>query len=124
MLRVMLLALGLCFSVSAGQKDVQLPVLNWVKLSDWHSVKDYGARGDGKADDSAAIQKLYDMASRGKVITIYFPPGKYRITKTLTLEETERSCMLSDMGEDTVLFWDGKKGGSIYLSNGVHRSRL
>lgn len=122
MLKFVLLFFSLSFSVFAGHKDVQLPVLNWIKCSDWYSVKDYGAQGDGKTDDTAAIQKLYNLASSGKVKNIYFPPGKYRITKTLVLSN-QKGLYVVGHGRDTVLFWDGEKGGSIYRSNGIHRSR-
>lgn len=41
------------------------------------NVKDFGAKGDGKSSDSAAIQKTLDAA--GKVQgTAYFPSGNYR----------------------------------------------
>ncbi len=40
-------------------------------------VKTYGAAGDGKADDTAAIQTAIDRAPNGS--TIYFPPGTYLV---------------------------------------------
>jgi parallel beta-helix repeat protein len=45
------------------------------KLQETVSVKDFGAVGDGVADDTAAIQAAIDAASR-----IYFPEGSYKIT--------------------------------------------
>lgn len=48
------------------------------------NVKDYGAKGDGAANDTAAIQAAHDAlpASGG---TIFFPHGKYLATSTITL---------------------------------------
>jgi polygalacturonase len=44
------------------------------------SVLDYGAVGDGDADDTAAIQSALD-ATPGR--TFYFPRGKYKVSETL-----------------------------------------
>lgn len=47
-------------------------------------VKNYGAVGDGITDDTSAIQlALNEMVSYSKR-ALYFPPGKYLITSTLT----------------------------------------
>ncbi len=46
------------------------------------SVKDFGARGDGRTDDTAAFQRAVKEAA-GKVI--YVPAGTYRITDFVTL---------------------------------------
>lgn len=44
------------------------------------NVKDYGATGDGTTNDSAAISSA--RAALTNRSTLYFPPGKYRITST------------------------------------------
>ena len=45
------------------------------------NVKDYGAKGDGKTDDTAAIKEAFSaMVFGAKAGTIYFPAGKYRVT--------------------------------------------
>jgi hypothetical protein len=49
------------------------------------SVKDFGAVGDGKADDTAAFQRAVKAAG-GKVIAI--PPGRYVITDIIDLDES------------------------------------
>lgn len=46
------------------------------------SVRDFGAVGDGKADDTAAIQKAVDSG----VGNVVFPKGVYRISKTISIE--------------------------------------
>ncbi len=52
------------------------------KRASFLTVLDFGAQGDGKADDSAAIQELINA----KVGSVRFPAGAYRITKTLVVD--------------------------------------
>ncbi len=54
------------------------------KLAETVSVMDFGAVGDGAADDTYAIRNaLRSAASSGG--TVFFPAGKYRITGTITV---------------------------------------
>ena len=46
------------------------------------SVKDFGAVGDGKADDTAAIE----AAVKGGVGAVYFPKGNFRLTRSIVVE--------------------------------------
>ncbi|HBL46077.1 MAG TPA: hypothetical protein DDZ90_22090, partial [Planctomycetaceae bacterium] len=46
------------------------------------TVKSFGATGDGKTDDSAALQRAVDS----KIGQIRFPKGVYRITKTINVD--------------------------------------
>jgi hypothetical protein len=55
------------------------------KLKDSVSVKDFGAVGDGVADDTAAIQAAITAAD-GR--TVLLPAGTYKITSTLTFTPT------------------------------------
>jgi Pectate lyase superfamily protein len=53
-------------------------------LGDYVSVKDFGAVGDGSADDTAAINKAISaISSIGG--TVYFPAGTYKTTSTITI---------------------------------------
>jgi hypothetical protein len=61
------------------------------KLRESVSVKDFGAVGDGVADDTAAIQ----AALNGQVRNIRIPAGNYKITNSLILQQ------------GTMLFGDG-----------------
>ncbi len=55
------------------------------KYPPFASVKDpaYGAKGDGKVDDTAAIQKAIEACPLGKAVLI--PAGTYRLTGRLNL---------------------------------------
>jgi len=53
------------------------------KMRETVSVKDFGASGDGVADDTVAIQNAINAAKIGNVV--YFPPGTYKISSVLTL---------------------------------------
>ena len=60
--------------------------------SDRKTVRDFGARGDGQADDTEAIQQAAKEGS------ISFPKGTYRLTKTITidLEQTGFAALSAD----------------------------
>lgn len=47
------------------------------------NVMGFGAAGDGKKDDSQAVQSAFDSVKGGE--TVYFPAGKYLITKTINI---------------------------------------
>ena len=61
-----------------GEGDI--PAL--APMDKWVSVKEYGAVGDGEADDTEAIR----AAVRSQKF-IYFPQGIYRVTDTVSLPE-------------------------------------
>jgi hypothetical protein len=45
------------------------------------NVKNYGAQGDGIADDEAAIQAALDAAGHSPYSTLYFPAGTYMVSR-------------------------------------------
>ena len=123
-----------CFAVSLftsagfGQgvfqhEYVRIPELVWTPRSDWMNVRTAGAKGDGVTDDTDAIQqvlnRLSDKRPKGEVRqhVVYFPPGKYRITRTLTVTESTGGWLVGH-GRSTELVWDGEEGGRMYWSNG------
>ena len=61
---MLLLSLGLLFSF---QKNYAKEV----------NVKKFGAKGDGKTDDTKAIQAAIDVLPPGSLNTVYFPKGVY-----------------------------------------------
>jgi hypothetical protein len=85
----------------------------------WKNVKnDYGAKGDGVTDDTAAIQAaMEDLRNMpgNRWSTLYFPAGTYRLEKTLLNQRRQHNDWLGCqiMGEDpatTILQWHGAEG--------------
>jgi len=54
-------------------------------------VNDLGAKGDGKADDSAAIQAAINKVATTRLGgTVFLPSGRYRITRTIFVWDAVR----------------------------------
>jgi hypothetical protein len=73
-----------CF-VQSEKRTYQYNGLIWVSAS-WASVKDFGAKGDGGTDDTAAIQACIDSfpSGGGKIV---FPVGQYALHGTLLISK-------------------------------------
>jgi hypothetical protein len=56
------------------------------KLGDVMSVKDFGAVGNGIADDTTAIIRTQDAVAAQGGGTVFFPAGEYRITSPITMK--------------------------------------
>ena len=50
-------------------------------VDQWFNVRDAGAKGDNRADDTAAVQRAIDSHR-----VVYFPTGRYLVTDTLKLK--------------------------------------
>lgn len=57
----------------------------WHESQRYNVKTDFGATGNGVADDTTAIQNAINAAGAGT--EIYFPEGTYKITSTLTVAE-------------------------------------
>ena len=70
----------------------------------------FGAAGDGKADDTAAVQRAIDAAAAASDRAIaYLPAGDYVVTRTLRI--TGRDFFVGGSGWATRLIWKGAEGG-------------
>jgi polygalacturonase len=49
----------------------------------YFDVRDFGASGDGTADDTASIEGALDAAMESGGGTVVFPTGTYRVTNEL-----------------------------------------
>ena len=103
----------------------EIPNLSWEPRSDWISVKSTGAAGNGKADDTIALQTAFNRIKRGT--TIYFPPGIYRLTGTLLINSPDKlalhGILLVGHGRETRLVWDGPDGSAMIREEGMGYSR-
>lgn len=77
------------------------------------NVKDFGAKGDGTTDDTAAIQAAITYAlTIFPVPAVYIPSGIYRLTQQII--STKSICLFGDGIEQSQLEW-----GSDSSSQGV-----
>jgi len=83
------------------------------------NVKDYGAIGDGIADDTAAIQAALNAGSLAQGGIVFFPEGTYQISNELT--NNSANIMLCGTGLSSTIRQtvDGKHGINVGAHNGV-----
>lgn len=73
----------------------------------------YNAKGDGKTDDSDAIQKAIDDAYASNLI-VYFPEGTYLVSKQLVLNQYPANWYQKDQG---IKFNSQRKFGNILVGS-------
>ncbi len=91
--------------------DIQKPVVADPGNADFYNVKNYGAMGDGKTDDSAAvIQCISDAFAASGVV--FFPKGEYLMKQTVALPKNDTK-MLRILGDGATLIGDDSLKGPI-----------
>jgi sialidase-1 len=74
--------------------------------------RDFGTKGDGKTDDTTAIQATIDAARKhGRAAMAYLPSGDYRVSKTI--EVTGQDFYVGGSGIHSRLLWHGPDGGVL-----------
>ncbi|HHT93118.1 MAG TPA: hypothetical protein GXZ66_06380 [Clostridiaceae bacterium] len=66
--------------------------------TNFYNVKDFGAVGDGKNNDTDGVKKALAQALKNNG-TVYFPSGTYLITSTINIEKDD-SMVLKFKGEE------------------------
>ena len=93
--------------------------INPRSVNQYFSVKWFGAKGDN-GDDYTSIQKTINTCIRNNIRTVYFPAGRYKISKPLIIRgysenenknNTRNFCTLELLGESS--FWDSNVGSEI-----------
>jgi polygalacturonase len=95
-------------SAVVGTGERQIP---WKSQS--VDIKALGAKGDGKTDDTWALQKAVDNAQPGTAI--FFPPGKYVITKQLDIR---KAVVLRGAGKYKTTLYFPKSLADVYGRHG------
>lgn len=92
----------------------------------FYNVKDYGAVGNGSADDTSAINSAYSAASAAGGGILYFPKGTYKVTSTLTwngpvsvIGEGSGHFQEAPFGSVSHLAWGGSVNGTMIDITGV-----
>jgi hypothetical protein len=83
------------------------------KLKDVVSVKDFGAVGDGVADDTAAFAAALVA---GK--TVQVPTGNYRLTSTVTLNQFSQGLVGTGGKNNCILTIDHTSGPGVTIAQG------
>jgi len=90
----------------------------------WANVKlRFGAKGNGKDDDTKAIQQAIDglgvSGSKGGLYTVvYLPAGTYCISATLLLKGKIGITITGENPSTTVIKWTGADVATMLLGNG------
>lgn len=82
----------------------------------WTNIKtEYGAVGDGKADDTDALQQAFNDAGSptSKRQVLFLPAGTYRITKSLQRTGAAGFVLIGDSPDTVTIKWDGPAGKPI-----------
>lgn len=106
------------FSVPVDDMEVLAPFASWANVK-----RDFGAKGDGATDDTAALQKALDTIGRaGQANVLYLPAGTYKITATLTwagnFSLVTGTTIIGESPGKTSVVWAGPPGGAMLVQNG------
>ena len=122
------------FAVGAAPAYEKWETLGWFDVT---SAK-YGAAGNGRTNDTAAVISALNDAYKNGGGTVYFPAGYYRITDTLYIPEnvtlkgkgTYQSCLfydvsgLTEMPEAFIEYEDNFRMTDLYIYGSTTRSLI
>jgi hypothetical protein len=97
-------------------------------FNSWANIKTrFGAKGDGKTDDTKAFQQALDSLTypanqfntnaATRYCVIYIPKGVYRISKTLLMKRKQGVAFVGEDPSNTVIKWDGADNDTTFWSD-------
>lgn len=97
-------------------------------MQSWANVKSrFGAKGDGRSDDTRSFQMALDSLTCGPsqfnmgenaYTVIYVPRGRYKISKSLLLKGKIGIAIIGEDPNNTSFEWYGKEKDTMFLANG------
>lgn len=108
--------------VNATTNGLQWSAIPGATTSPFHNVVDYGAVGNGIADDTTAITNAYAAAVAAGGGTVVFPAGDFRITATIGLNSLVNLVGSGAAASDdpvsgnsnTRIVWGGAADGTMF----------
>ena len=83
------------------------------------AVRDFGAKGDGRTDDSAALQAAINAArQQGHGAVAYFPGKRFVVSRSLSV--TGSNYTVGGSGFNCGLVWRGESGKPFIVVSDVH----
>jgi len=108
-----------------------IPDTAWQELTqsfDWFVVTDFGAVGNGIADDTMPIQAAMNACASAGGGVVFFPPGTYAIQNISLTGSGQSSVQLLGSGPTSTIRWVfnalGSPGSMITISAGVANVRI
>lgn len=130
MIRILLSFLAICFwqLAASAQAPAQAAEEFDGPYAGWADIRQqFGARGDGKTDDTRAFQKAIDGLScppngyktgNGAYMVLYLPAGTYCLSSTLLLKGKIGVSIIGEDPDRTSIKWTGDGNDTILWADG------
>lgn len=108
--------------MAQGREEFNGPFGNWANVK-----KQFGAKGNGKDDDTKALQRALDELSNPAMnyntgaqgyMVIYLPAGTYNISSTLVLKGKIGVSIIGEDPSRTIIKWTGGDKDTLFWADG------